>query len=97
MNAYTHLVFAAPTLLLLVPPATDALAPVAKAAPLGLLGLIVVYAVTLFGMAAIGWVAWKRVSKQEANDPVYQAKLDADDERVKTGRFANDFRQPPQS
>ena len=44
MNAYTHLVFAAPTLLLLVPPATDALAPVAKAAPLGLLGLIVVYA-----------------------------------------------------
>ncbi len=80
------------SLLLLVPPATADAPPVSpKTAGLGLVPTLVIYAVTLLGMAAIGWVAWKRVSKQEAADPEYAAKLAADDERVKTGVFAQDF------
>ncbi|MSR40401.1 MAG: hypothetical protein EXS10_00645 [Phycisphaerales bacterium] len=79
-------------LLLLVPPAAaDAVPTLTKAAPLGLVPTLLVYAVTLVGMAAIGWVAWKLVNKQEAADPKFEAKLAADDERVKTGIFAQDF------
>ena len=79
-------------MLTLVPPtSTEAVQAAAKPSPLGLVPTLVIYAVTLLGMAAIGWVAWKRVSRQEASDPQYAAKLAADDERVKTGIFAQDF------
>ena len=38
-------------------------------------------------MAAIAWIAWKVVNRQEAKDPAFQKKLDDDDARAAKGRF----------
>ena len=46
---------------------------------------VAIWAVTLAGMAAIGVVAWKALTRQEANDPSFRAKLDADDARAERG------------
>lgn len=40
----------------------------------------------LVGMAAIAFIAWKLVGRQESGDPKFRAKLDADDERARKGR-----------
>jgi len=34
------------------------------------------------GMAALGVFAWKKVQRQEANDPAFLRKLDDDDRRA---------------
>lgn len=38
---------------------------------------------TVAGMAAIGWVMWRVVQKQEAKDPAFLKKLDDDDARAR--------------
>ncbi len=40
----------------------------------------------IVSMAAIGFITWKLVNRQERKDPEFQAKLDADDERARKGR-----------
>ena len=37
-------------------------------------------------MAAIGYIAWRALSKQERSDSKFRARLDADDERARIGR-----------
>ena len=37
-------------------------------------------------MIVIGFVAWRLVQRQEANDPEFEEKLRADDERAARGR-----------
>ena len=39
----------------------------------------------VIGMAAIAYVAWKAVNRQEQGDEEFQAKLKADDERAQQG------------
>ena len=41
--------------------------------------------VTVAGMLAVAYVAWKVVNRSEAGDAAFQAKLKADDERAKRG------------
>ncbi|MDI9402857.1 MAG: hypothetical protein QM516_03190 [Limnohabitans sp.] len=38
-------------------------------------------------MAAVAYIAWKIVNRQEAKDAAFQKKLDDDDERAAKGRF----------
>ena len=45
------------------------------------------YIAAIVGMAAVAWVVWKVVSRQEAKDAAFQKKLDDDDERAAKGRF----------
>lgn len=39
------------------------------------------------GMAAVAWLAWKAVNRQEEKDAQFRKKLDDDDERASKGRF----------
>ena len=48
------------------------------------------------GMAAIAYVAWKAVNRQEQGDEEFQAKLKADDERAKRG-LREESGLPPES
>ena len=41
----------------------------------------------IIGMTVVAYIAWKVVNRQERNDPEFQRKLDADDERAAKGRF----------
>lgn len=43
--------------------------------------------VAIVGMAAVAWIAWKLVNRQEAKDAEFQKKLDDDDARAAKGRF----------
>ena len=52
-----------------------------------LLFVIFRYTAAIVGMAAVAWVVWKLVNRQEAKDAEFQKKLDADDERASKGRF----------
>jgi hypothetical protein len=45
------------------------------------------YVAAIAGMAAVAWVAWKVVNRQEAKDSDFQRKLDDDDARAAKGRF----------
>jgi hypothetical protein len=45
------------------------------------------YVAAIAGMAAVAWVAWKIVNRQEAKDSDFQRKLDDDDARAAKGRF----------
>jgi hypothetical protein len=38
---------------------------------------------TVAGMAAIGWVIWRVLQRQEAKDPSFLKKLDDDDARAR--------------
>ena len=49
--------------------------------------VILRYVFAIAGMAAIAWIAWKVVNRQEAKDPAFQKKLDDDDARAAKGRF----------
>ena len=48
---------------------------------------IVRWVASIAGMAAVAWIAWKVVNRQEAKDTAFQRKLDEDDERAAKGRF----------
>lgn len=52
-----------------------------------LLFVIFRYVAAIVGMAAVAWIAWKVVNRQEARDAAFQKKLDEDDERASKGRF----------
>lgn len=39
------------------------------------------------GMAAVAWLVWKVVNKQEEKDAAFRKKLDDDDARAAKGRF----------
>jgi hypothetical protein len=52
-----------------------------------ILGTILRYVFAIVGMAAVAWVVWKIVNRQEAKDPEFQKKLDDDDARAAKGRF----------
>ncbi len=52
-----------------------------------LLGTILRYIFAIAGMAAVAYIAWKIVNRQEAKDAAFQKKLDDDDERAAKGRF----------
>lgn len=54
---------------------------------MGLLATILRYVFAIAGMAAIAWIAWKLVNRQEAKDAAFQKKLDDDDARAAKGRF----------
>jgi len=43
---------------------------------------ILTWILCVAGMAAIGVFAWKRVQRQESNDPAFLRKLDDDDRRA---------------
>jgi hypothetical protein len=45
------------------------------------------YAAAIIGMAAVAWIVWKVVNRQETKDADFQKKLDDDDERAAKGRF----------
>jgi len=45
------------------------------------------YAAAIIGMAAVAWIVWKVVNRQETKDADFQKKLDEDDERAAKGRF----------
>ncbi|MFM7260361.1 MAG: hypothetical protein ACKO3W_07125 [bacterium] len=45
------------------------------------------YVFAIAGMAAVAYVAWKVVNRQESKDAAFQKKLDDDDERAAKGRF----------
>ena len=49
--------------------------------------LIARYVAAIVGMAAVAWVVWKLVNRQEAKDADFQKKLDDDDARAAKGRF----------
>jgi hypothetical protein len=51
------------------------------------LGTILRYVFAIAGMAAVAWVVWKVVNRQEAKDAAFQKKLDDDDARAAKGRF----------
>jgi hypothetical protein len=51
------------------------------------LGTILRYVFAIAGMAAVAWVVWKVVNRQEAKDSEFQKKLDEDDARAAKGRF----------
>lgn len=50
---------------------------------------IVTLVLAVVGMVAVAIVAWRAVQKQERNDPEFEAKLRADDERAAAGRMAD--------
>jgi uncharacterized membrane protein YuzA (DUF378 family) len=50
-------------------------------------GTILRYVFAIVGMAAVAFVVWKVVNRQEAKDTEFQKKLDDDDERASKGRF----------
>lgn len=52
-----------------------------------MLGTILRYVFAIVGMAAVAFVVWKIVNRQEAKDAEFQKKLDDDDERASKGRF----------
>jgi hypothetical protein len=52
-----------------------------------ILGTILRYVFAIVGMAAVAFVVWKVVNRQEAKDTEFQKKLDDDDERASKGRF----------
>ncbi|MEY2794895.1 MAG: hypothetical protein RIR10_611 [Planctomycetota bacterium] len=52
-----------------------------------ILGTILRYIFAIIGMAAVAFVVWKVVNRQEAKDADFQKKLDDDDERASKGRF----------
>lgn len=52
-----------------------------------LLGTLFRYVFAIVGMAAVAYVVWKLVNRQEAKDAEFQKKLDDDDERASKGRF----------
>ena len=52
-----------------------------------ILGTILRYVFAIVGMAAVAFVGWKVVNRQEAKDTEFQKKLDDDDERASKGRF----------
>ncbi len=54
---------------------------------------IVTLVLAIVGMVAVAIVAWRAVQKQERNDPEFEAKLRADDERAAAGRMADSERQ----
>lgn len=41
---------------------------------------------TILSMAALGWVVWVTVQRQEAGDEAFQDRLRADDERARRER-----------
>jgi hypothetical protein len=45
------------------------------------------YTAAIVGMAAVAWIVWKVVNRQEAKDAEFQKKLDDDDARAAKGRF----------
>jgi hypothetical protein len=47
---------------------------------------IVTLVLAIVGMVAVAIVAWRVVQKQERDDPEFEAKLRADDERAAAGR-----------
>jgi hypothetical protein len=47
------------------------------------LGDVGFWILTVAGMAAIGWVMWRIVQRQEARDPAFLKKLDDDDARAR--------------
>ena len=49
--------------------------------------LILRYVAAIVGMAAVAWIVWKIVNRQEAKDPEFQKKHDEDDARAAKGRF----------
>ncbi|MBI1302653.1 MAG: hypothetical protein GC172_02540 [Phycisphaera sp.] len=49
--------------------------------------VILRYVFAIAGMAAVAWIAWKVVNRQEAKDAAFQKKLDDDDARAAKGRF----------
>ncbi|MEY3141967.1 MAG: hypothetical protein RLY21_460 [Planctomycetota bacterium] len=52
-----------------------------------LLLVIFRYIAAIAGMAAVAWIVWKVVNRQEAKDAEFQKKLDDDDARASKGRF----------
>ena len=52
-----------------------------------ILGTLFRYVLAIVGMAAVAYVVWKLVNRQEAKDAEFQKKLDDDDERASKGRF----------
>lgn len=52
-----------------------------------LLFVILRYVFAIVGMAAVAWVVWKIVNRQESKDAEFQKKLDDDDARAAKGRF----------
>ncbi len=52
-----------------------------------ILGTLFRYVFAIVGMAAVAYVVWKLVNRQEAKDAEFQKKLDDDDERASKGRF----------
>lgn len=54
---------------------------------MALLVTILRWIAAIVGMAAVAWVAWKLVNRQERGDAAFQRKLDEDDERAAKGRF----------
>jgi hypothetical protein len=49
--------------------------------------VILRYVFAIAGMAAVAWIVWKVVNRQEAKDAAFQKKLDDDDARAAKGRF----------
>ncbi len=49
--------------------------------------VILRYVFAIAGMAAVAWIVWKVVNRQEAKDSAFQKKLDEDDARAAKGRF----------
>lgn len=47
---------------------------------------IVTLVLAIVGMVAVAIAAWRAVQKQERDDPEFEAKLRADDERAAAGR-----------
>ena len=58
-----------------------------RSQPMEILGTILRYVFAIVGMAAVAFVVWKVVNRQEAKDTEFQKKLDDDDERASKGRF----------
>ena len=52
-----------------------------------ILGTLFRYVFAIVGMAAVAYVVWKLVNRQEAKDAEFQKKLADDDERASKGRF----------
>jgi hypothetical protein len=50
---------------------------------------IVTMLLAIAGMVAIAVVAWRAVQRQERDDPAFEAKLKADDERAAAGLQAD--------
>ena len=42
--------------------------------------------ITIISMLALGWLVWRTVQRQEANDEAFQEMLEKDDRRARAGR-----------